>query len=345
MKALIYSFSAAGTALGTRVCQWLTETGWQSEQVSLKKFCIRPGLRPFSPDLRGETQRAFQNCRLLVFIGASGIAVRTIAPFIRHKDVDPAVLVLDEGGHFVIPLLSGHIGGANDLARGLAAYLQAQPVITTATDVHGLFAIDEWARKKGLALSSLAGAKRFAAALLEKGKLGFYSEFPLQGSLPNGLYLAEKKDAAAVLTIRNASLYPQALVFVRPAIVHLGIGCRRGSAAGQIKQQLQKLLQQTKISPDSLKDVSSIDVKKNEAGLLAAAKDWQLPLHFYRAADLNAVPGEFSGSAFVKKTVGTDNVCERAAVLASHGGTLIQKKTAAGGVTLALAVEKYIVTF
>uniref|UniRef100_UPI004026C3F2 cobalamin biosynthesis central domain-containing protein n=1 Tax=Megasphaera sp. TaxID=2023260 RepID=UPI004026C3F2 len=227
MKAVVLSFTQAGTALGCRVAACLRGGGWDVRQASLKKFAVvQEGVLPFTPNLHDEAARAFEAARLVIFIGAAGIAVRTIAPFIRHKDLDPAVLVIDEKGQFVIPILSGHIGGANAIARRLAAELEGQAVVTTATDVNALFAVDEWAARQGLRLSSLNDAKAFAAAMLEKGAAGVYSDFPLQGPLPPGLVYAFHGDAGLVITTKAQVPVFRTTVVARPFIVHFGIGCR-----------------------------------------------------------------------------------------------------------------------
>lgn len=171
MKAVVFSFTQAGTALGCRVVAHLRGEGWDVRQASLKKFAVvQEGVLPFTPNLHDEAARAFEAARLVVFIGAAGIAVRTIAPFIRHKDLDPAVLVIDEKGQFVIPLLSGHIGGANAIARRLAEELQGQAVVTTATDVNALFAVDEWAARQGLRLSSPGRRQVFRCSYAGEGR-------------------------------------------------------------------------------------------------------------------------------------------------------------------------------
>ncbi|WP_289122506.1 cobalt-precorrin 5A hydrolase [uncultured Megasphaera sp.] len=346
MKAVVFSFTQTGTALGCRVAAHLRGEGWDVRQASLKKFAVvQEGVLPFTPNLHDEAARAFEAARLVVFIGAAGIAVRTIAPFIRHKDLDPAVLVIDEKGQFVIPLLSGHIGGANAIARRLAEELQGQAVVTTATDVNALFAVDEWAARQGLRLSSLADAKAFAAAMLEKGAAGVYSDFPLQGPLPQGLVYAFHGDAGLVITTKAQVPVFRTTVVARPVIVHVGIGCRKGTTARDIAYWVNAVLQRANLSPDAIADVSSIDVKRGEAGLLAFAKAQQWPLHFFTADELNAVPGDFTASDFVKERVGTDNVCERAAVLASHQGTLIVTKQSRRGITVAVACERYQARF
>ena len=214
-----------------------------------------------------------------------------LAPFIRHKDLDPAVLVIDEKGQFVIPILSGHIGGANAIARRLAAELEGQAVVTTATDVNALFAVDEWAARQGLRLSSLNDAKAFAAAILEKGAAGVYSDFPLQGPLPPGLVYAFHGDAGLVITTSPRARVPHDCrrpAGHRPHRHRL----RKGTPAKDIADWVNAVLQRANLSPDAIADVSSIDVKQDEAGLLAFAKAQQWPLHFFTADELNAVPGD-----------------------------------------------------
>ena len=133
------------------------------------------------------TRRCFAGCDAIVFIGAAGIAVRMIAPLVKAKDTDPAVLVIDEKGRFVIPILSGHIGGANALAMRLATLLHATPVITTATDVNGVFAVDVWATQNGCAIPDTQHIKAVSAALLVGQSVGVQSYFGICGTLPMGV--------------------------------------------------------------------------------------------------------------------------------------------------------------
>ena len=145
--------------------------------------------------------------------------------------------------------------------------------------------------------------------MLEKGAAGVYSDFPLQGrcrrawSMPSMATPAGDHDQAHVPVFRTT-------VVARPVIVHIGIGCRKGTTAKDIAYWVNAVLQRANLSPDAIADVSSIDVKQDEAGLLAFAKAQQWPLHFFTADELNAVPGDFTASDFVKQTVGTDNVCD-----------------------------------
>ena len=262
--------------------------------------------------LAGWTALQFAQSDALVFVGAVGIAVRAIAPHCRSKASDPAVVVLDECGRFAVPVLSGHLGGANDLARALAAVCGAVPVITTATDAHGIFAVDEW-------------AKRFAA------------EFPVQGTPPVGVDPARTPaEADFALTLSPAG---DALHLV-PRIGVLGIGCRRGTCAEQLEAAFADFCARHSLAPACITAVASIDLKADEAGLLAFCRAHGWPITFYSAEQLRALSGPFTPSPFVQSVTGVDNVCERAAVLAS-GGCIRIPKQAGGGVTFALALCPY----
>ena len=280
------------------------------------------------------TAERFQRCEALIFVGAAGIAVRSIAPHVRSKATDPAVLCLDEGGRWVIPLLSGHLGGANALARQVAALIGAEAVITTATDLNGLFAVDLWAGRQGLTLLQPERIKNVSAKLLRGEEVTIDCPFPIRGTPPA---LVRQGEAADVLVTCRA-LDTGALVLV-PRALTLGIGCRRGTTQEALESTFMDFCAERGILPESIERAATIDVKRNEQGLLAfcASRGW--PLEFYSAGALQRAPGAYSASAFVERTVGVDNVCERAAVTAA-GGNLIEKKYARGGVTFALAARE-----
>lgn len=277
----------------------------------------------------------------LIFVCACGIAVRDIAPYVRNKLADPAVIVIDECGRFVIPILSGHIGGANRLAKEIAAAIGAQAVVTTATDRNGRFSADEWAARQNLAITSLHNAKAVSAAILVSD-VGILSESPLPERLPAGLVKAESGDCGIYIGIRKKEPYRTTLRLV-PRAVTLGIGCRRGTECGALELAVERFLETHDIDRAAVAQVASIDVKADEQGLLEFAYKWKLPVVFYSADELGRVEGEFEESEFVKRTVGVGNVCERAAALA--GGRVAVRKTAAGGITLAAAVSDWRITF
>lgn len=328
------------------------------------------------------TKRQFGRADAVIFIGACGIAVRSIAPLVESKKTDPAVLVIDECGKFVISLLSGHLGGANALAAEAAGLLEAIPVITTATDLHRRFAVDIFAAKNGCGIRPMTAAKEVSAALLAGEEVGFYSDFPWEGELPEGLVhcdaagrarpaecggelaadqegnLAENggRQAAAsagkkaprtgiAVSIREDCHPFPVTVHIIPKIVSMGIGCRRGKAAENLRRRAEQCLREAGICREALEGLASIDLKKEEPGLLALAEEWKLPFTTFPAEALQQIPGAFSASSFVSSVTGVDNVCERSAVCGSGGGRLIQKKAGAEGVTTALAQREWRIRF
>ena len=289
------------------------------------------------PSLTSWTAEQFARADALIFVGAVGIAVRAIAPHCRSKASDPAVVVVDECGRFAVPVLSGHLGGANALAQRLAAVCGAVPVITTATDANGLFAVDSWAVRQGCTVLETARIKHVSAKLLAGRPVTFWSAFPVAGPLPEGIVPAPAQEAADfALTLTPAG---QALHLI-PHIGVLGIGCRRGTTAEQLETAFAGFCAAHGLAPQGITAAASIDLKQKEPGLLAFCQSHGWPVSFSSAGQLQTAPGCFTPSPFVQSVTGVDNVCERAAVLAS-GGTLIFPKQAGGGVTFALAARPY----
>lgn len=346
MSAIIFSFTRNGARISVRLQKYLNSCGFETEIYTTKRYITEdPALREIGPTLQEACREAFATRRLLIFIGAAGIAVRGIAPCIRSKTKDPAVISIDEQGKFVIPLLSGHIGGANALASGIAGLLHAVPVITTATDVNELFAVDEWATRHNMAIFNMTGAKLFASYLVDCKKVGVKSDFPIRGGLPKGMVLAEEGPVGLAISLRKTVQPFVETVVLRPRILHLGIGCRRGTSMEAIEDLVLRELTALKLTFTVVKGIASIDVKKDERGLLSFAEEYASPIRFYTAEELLAVKGDFTPSSFVAQTVGVDNVCERAAVLDSNGGRLLLRKTRLNGVTLAIAAEDFVVDF
>ena len=287
--------------------------------------------------LAGWTARQFSRCDALIFVGAVGIAVRAIAPHCRNKATDPAVVAVDECGRFAVPLLSGHLGGANDLAREIAACCGAVPVITTATDAHGLFAVDEWAKHQNCKVLEPGRIKKVSGALLAGNPVSFQSDFPIAGAAPAGLCPAKPQETADFsLTLCPAG---ESLHLI-PQIGVLGIGCRRGTSAGQLEEAFAAFCSRHGLAPQCITAAASIDLKAHEPGLLEFCARHGWGITFFSAEQLRAVPGQFTPSPFVQSVTGVDNVCERSAVLAS-GGTIRIPKQAGGSVTFALALRPY----
>ena len=270
----------------------------------------------------------------LLFVGASGIAVRAIAPHVRDKFTDPAVVSVDEAGRFAVPLLSGHVGGANDLARAVAGITGGQAVVSTATDVNNLFAVDEWAMRNGLTIVERSIAKEVSAALLDGRAVGFRADFDLDWDLPQGVTDGDA-EIGFVVSLDEADGPFRHTLHLVPRVVTVGVGCRRGTDAEVLRQAVFDALGEAHVSPLAVSTLASIDVKQDEPAIRALALSEKWNLKFYSAEELAAVPGEFSSSEFVERTVGVGNVCERAAC--AEGAALIMGKQAGDGVTVALA--------
>ena len=273
----------------------------------------------------------------LVFVGASGIAVRAIAPHVNDKFTDPAVVSVDEAGQFVVPLLSGHVGGANRLARAIADIVGGQAAVSTATDVNSLFAVDEWAMRNGFAILERDVAKGISAALLDGQAVGFATDFDLDWELPQGVIGDEANIGFVVSLSETVKPFLHTLHLV-PRVVTVGVGCRRGTAADVLRHAVFEALDEAEVSPIAVRALASIDVKADEPAIRALARSEGWDLRFYSAEELAAVPGEFSSSEFVERMVGVDNVCERAAC--ADSGTLMMGKRADDGVTVALAFKQ-----
>ena len=335
--AKFVSFTAAGAETARKAAALLPD------------FRCERYARTVDPSLSGTAlsrfaQQAMVDCDLIVFVGATGIAVRAVAPYLAGKAYDPAVLVIDEGGRFVIPLLSGHLGGANALAQRLAAGLGAQPVLTTATDTRAAFAVDTWAAEQGCAVLNADNIKYVSGALLRGEPVGLRSDFPVDGRLPAGVTLGDAQSGFFLGFDRKAAPFPHTL-HLTPRIVQVGIGCRRGTGADTIARAVQAALDAANVPREALCGAASIDVKRSEFGLLHFAADWGLPLAFFAAETLQAAAGDFTPSDFERRAVGVDNVCERAAVCAAGGGALLARKRAQDGVTVALAAPEWRARF
>lgn len=310
-----------------------TERGFQLAQKLGKTFggtAVRCGAGVKLKDWAGQHFGA----DALVFVGAAGIAVRAIAPYIKSKTSDPAVVVVDENGRWAIPILSGHLGGANELALRIAKSMGAEAVITTATDGRSAFAADTWAKAQGLLVLNAEKIKCVSAAILAGQTVLTKSRWPVAGALPKGVQWAEKEHDAMLWIDIQPPPNPAALWLCPP--LYLGLGCRKNAPQAALEASFAA----SGLPAAAVRGAGSIDIKKEEPGLLAFchAHGWEPA--FYSAALLAAVPGEFTASAFVKKTVGVDNVCERAALLtAGEGAALVLPKQAGGGVTLGAAMR------
>lgn len=348
MRIAIIAITRSGARLGTQLRDGLGN----AELHVLRKFAGQAGKGavPFDGELKGLVARLWPEGEGLVFIMAAGIAVRMIAPHLEAKDKDPAVVVMDDAGKFAISLLSGHLGGANALASRCAFVTGAREVITTATDANGLPSFDLLAKEAGWAIDDLSRVKTLNALLLEgeeiavvdmtdrvrpyfhgKGKLSFHDTF----------VQALQSGAKGFVFVTNRRLPPQSqsesLLVLRPKNLVLGIGCNSGTPEEEIEEVVASQLKRLFLSIKSVACIGSAVAKRGEAGLLAFAEKFGLPLRFFESAELNGVAVPSPPSAHALEAIGATGVAEPAAVLASGNGCLLLKKIKSGNVTLAIA--------
>ncbi|QGU94423.1 cobalt-precorrin 5A hydrolase [Clostridium bovifaecis] len=279
----------------------------------------------------------------IIFIGAAGIAVRTIAPFITTKDKDPAVLVIDNEGKFVISLLSGHLGGANELTLKVSNILKAQPVITTATDSFGIEAPDIIAKKNNYVIEDLSKAKNISALLVKGEKVGFLND-EAPSYLPSGYVRLNRneKELKGLVHITNKKIHPKAvglskdittLKLIKKNII-LGIGCRKNYSSEKMLNYVEKILNEYNIDTTAIKLITTVEVKKNEEAILKLAETCNCPIKIWTIDDIKTVQHKFKGSDFVEKTLGIRSVCQPSVDLC--GARILVDKIACDGMTLCI---------
>lgn len=380
MKLAIISFTENGIKLSQTVAKRLS-----GRKVTLYTKCSRYTAEDLKVQRVKESLQVWTAQRMaegdaLLFIGACGIAVRAIAPNLTDKLHDVPVLVMDEEGQYVIPILSGHVGGANELARELADLMDACPVITTATDVQKKFAVDLFAKHNHLEIMNKDGIAKVSARALAGRQLTIAVRAKnIECYHPKFCEVCEEDFTEAEnQLLREASMHKQnqeacgveqplrlvpyvkdqqidivvsempdnknALIWLRPRRYVVGMGCRKNKDTEELLAFYQETLEQAMVEPGEVYALASIDKKKDEPGLLAISERMRIPFFTYTAEELNRVGACVHSSEFVKAQVGVDNVCERAA-LAGCGtnGALIYEKQAFDGMTIAIAERNWSV--
>jgi cobalt-precorrin 5A hydrolase/precorrin-3B C17-methyltransferase len=303
-----------------------------------QKFLPEPGREEyaFPPPAKKVVGEAFSRYRSLVLIMATGVAVRFLASVMGDKRQDPGVVVMDETGKFAISLLSGHLGGANELAVKIASYLGAQPVITTASDIRRTFAVDLLGREFGWELEDDSQVTAVSAALVNGEPVGLYQDagersWRVKERLPANVHTFASLEAlsqsacqaAVIITDRDGG----------------GEGPNRGTSSAVIEEAVRQVLCQHGLSLRSLKKIATIDVKRSEAGLLEFARKHNLTLEYFDKESLSKVNFPSRPSAAALKYVGAPSVCEAAALLSSGSTSLMVPKLSYNGM-VAIAIAR-----
>lgn len=345
MNLFMTAFTEKGSALAKRVMD-----SWGDGQIILRK----------EEPLSDWVEKAFGQRAAVLFIGATGIAVRAIAPYVQDKLTDSPVVVMDEMGNYVIPILSGHVGGANDIAIKIARSIGAVPVITTATDINGVFAVDVFARRNQLRIMNREGIGKVSARLLSGQTVTMEVDGKSIEWLKEQIEQSRRTDMDRIVPVqrrgrdefvdiwisKTAPLEHTVSIWLKPKEYILGIGCRRGKSRGELEDFLQHVCKEYGIGWEDIAGFASIDRKKDESGIIALAQMYGIPFWVYNRERLLQVKGSFTSSPFVESQVGVDNVCERAALLAAgNQGQIICPKIAQNGMTVAIAKKKWGIRF
>ena len=343
-KNAIYAITPKGAPLGRRIADQLG-----GDLFLPARLAGSYNSQPFD-SLMDLVAEHFYSYPCHIFIAASGIVVRMIAPLLKSKDKDPAVLVLDQDGRYVISLLSGHLGGANETAQQVAASIGGQAVITTATDSSGLPSFDLLAKQHDMIIANLPGVKHVNMALLNGDTIQVFDP-------EDRLGLREAEDVA--FTIRwietesrwnggdpgvwvtwraGPPMHDAKRLLLYPRCLVAGIGCNRGTGEHEILGLIRATFKEQNLALMSLKSLNTIEAKRHETGLIDAAKALGVPVHFFSPDEINSIEVPHP-SGVVKKHMGVSNVCEATALLKSKGGPLLVPKTKSRNVTLAVALE------
>ncbi|MBI1910475.1 MAG: cobalamin biosynthesis protein [Deltaproteobacteria bacterium] len=336
----------------------VTERGFQLAQKLTDKFNgakIHEPVHLKNGGLKKLVKVAFRQSSAIFFISASGIAIRAVAPFLKGKAVDPAVILMDEGARFVVSLLSGHLGGANKLTKEIAQFYKAAPVITTATDVMGLPCAEDIAESIVSKIENIGKIKPVNSAILKneriavidkdsgrldrlKREFGENTSFSFHKSLP------KKTDVFSGFILVSSSLdklppeIENKTLVLRPPEFVVGLGCNRGVRVKEVAEAFSIALDEAGIPPLCVRNLASIDIKSNEQGLLKFAKKKGLEIRFFSSTELRKIKKLPSGvSELVLEKTGVGGVCEPAALLCSGAKKIWLKKRRIGRVTVAAA--------
>ena len=329
----IISFTRKGGDINKRLTDILSE--FDITSYTLEKYRFDNRVKPLG-NLKETVKRHF-NDDAVIFIGAVGIAVRSIAPYIKDKFCDPAVLVIDELGRYVIPLLSGHVGGANELANYIGGALSAAPIITTATDINGAFAVDVFAKKNNLLISSRKLAKDVSAALLDNNCIDIDSDIKSIDVKELKKKLNPKNKVCDIKVRITDRIYDDTVLTLIPKNLYIGVGCKKNTDADKMWDFVNDIFRLEGLDIRAVKSIGSIDIKRDEDAVKNLANRLNVPFLTFTKDELNSVSGDFFESEFVRKTVGVGNVCERAVCIQCNN--LIVKKTAREGMTVAIGRE------
>lgn len=322
MKLAVITVTEKGVRNGLKI----------KEKINCDVFTISKFMKEKTLLIENGLQNFFEKNLLkydtFLFITASGIAVRTIAPFIKSKDKDPAVLTMDEEGNFIISLLSGHLGGANEAAKILGEITGAVPVISTASDVSGKIAVDTIAMKINGKLESLESAKKVTSLIVAGKEVNIKVPENMENENPQGVILISNRK-----NIEIAKIIPQNIV--------VGIGCKKNKEAEKIIDAVKDSFEKLNLCEESIRVFATVDIKENEAGIIGTAEYFGKELKIISREDIQKIENNFETSQFVKKSIGVGAVSAPCAFIAGKGrGKFLAEKLKYEGITISIFEEE-----
>ena len=322
MKLAVITVTEKGVRNGLKI----------KEKINCDVFTISKFMKEKTLLIENGLQNFFEKNLLkydtFLFITASGIAVRTIAPFIKSKDKDPAVLTMDEEGNFIISLLSGHLGGANEAAKILGEITGAIPVISTASDVSGKIAVDTIAMKINGKLESLESAKKVTSLIVTGKEVDIKVPENMENENPQGVILISNRK-----NIEIAKIIPQNIV--------VGIGCKKNKEAEKIIDAVKDSFEKLNLCEESIRIFATADIKENEAGIIGTAEYFGKELKIISREDIQKIENNFETSQFVKKSIGVGAVSAPCAFIGGNGrGKFLAEKLKYEGITISIFEEE-----
>ena len=294
----------------------------------------------FNKNVKKTLESIFSEYDCIIGIMAAGIMVRNICDLIRNKTEDPAILVIDDAGKYVISLLSGHFGGANEIAKKIAEIMDAYPVITTATDIHGKMGMDSLARKYYLDIDNFKKIKTLNSALVNDNRLDIYVPSKFSFIFDNPLVKNSYNGYESINNEFKISFKDTEIV-LKPRKFVVGIGARKDISKENVENAIKKAMNIINLPIQRIDAISTGEMKKNEIGVIETASNLHVPLEVISVSKLKSFDDpNCSKSLFVKEKFGVSGVCEPSALIAAgENSKMIFKKTAFNGVTVAIAVS------
>ena len=331
MKLACLSFTDKGRLLGERLLA-LDVDNYEMEHIPNSE--TPGGIKEF-------LESSWSKYDGFIFISATGIAVRMCQPYIKSKDIDPAIVVIDDEGKFSISLLSGHLGGANGIAKSIGDYLEATTVITTASDNRGIESIDMFAKENDYYIEDLSTVTRIVSMMVNNKRVGIYTEDEKLINYPNLIKVDDLNNIEqlvegiiVVSSMKDIGPIDIPYTILRPRNINIGIGCRKGKEVEIVIEAIGLALKNSNLSNKSIESMGTVEIKKDEAGIIKAAEHYNCPLKIFTIEEIQPIEDMFQKSQFVKDTIGVYSVSEPCAYLL--GGKPILRKFIHKGVTISI---------